>query len=183
MPAHFPIGSTPGTLAILQAMQSIILGEAQVGGVSPFAVLSASDQARYSVSRAVFIGKPKDFADAYLPQCNLWIPPSDESRQVTQLAGYAGRVMAWIEVIGQAFVDMRSDWYAGEQQILAIRDAIWPAVLKHELLGASAPSVIEAQAEEGRGLCYETVAGVEYRCFEWRWLVRQQWSIASGRIS
>ena len=183
MPAHFPIGSTPGTLTILQAMQSIILAEAQVAGSSPFAALSASDATRYGVARAVFIGKPKDFNDGYLPQCNLWIPPADESRQVSEIVGYAGRVMAWIEVIGQAFVDMRSDWYAGEQQILAIRDAIWPVVLKHELLGATVPSVIEAQAEEGRGLCYESVAGVEYRCFEWRWLVRQQWSIAAGRIS
>ncbi len=83
--------------------------------------------------------------------------------------------MSWIEVIGQCFVDMRADWYAGEQQILAIRDALWPVVLKHELLGASVASIAEVQAEEGRGLCYEQVAGVEYRCFEWRWLVRQQW--------
>jgi hypothetical protein len=78
---------------------------------------------------------------------------------------------------------MRADWYAGEQQILAIRDALWPVVLKHELLSASVASIAEAQAEEGRGLCYESVAGVEYRCFEWRWLVRQQWQIAGGRVS
>ena len=183
MPVHGPIGNTPGTLAILQAMQSLPVAEALISGSSPFAALSASDATRYGVSRAVFVGRPKDFNDGYLPQCNLWIPPSDESRQVSQLAGYAGRVMAWIEVIGQAFVDMCQDWYAGEQQILALRDAIWPVVLKHELLGAALPSVIEAQAEEGRGLCYQEVAGTEYRCFEWRWLVRQQWSISGGRTA
>ena len=183
MPIPGPIGNTPGSLGILQAMQSTILAEALIGGVSPFAALSAADQARYGVARSVFIGRPKDFNDGYLPQCNLWIPPSDESRQMSEIVGYVGRVMSWIEVIGQVFVDMRADWYAGEQQILAIRDALWPVVLKHELLSASVASIAEAQAEEGRGLCYESVAGVEYRCFEWRWLVRQQWQIAGGRVS
>lgn len=183
MPIPGPIGNSPNSLGILQAMQGIIVGEVLVGGVSPFAALSAADQARYGVARAVYVGKPKDMNDGYLPQCNLWIPPADESRQMSEIVGYVGRVMTWIEVIGQVFVDMRGDWYAGEQQILAIRDALWPVVLKHELLGASVVSVVEAQAEEGRGLCYQEVASVEYRCFEWRWLVRQQWSLAGGRVS
>ena len=183
MPIPGPIGNTPGSLSILQAMQGTILAEALIGGVSPFAALSAADQARYGVARAVYVGKPKDLNDGYLPQCNLWIPPSDESRQMSEIVGYVGRVMSWIEVIGQVFVDMRADWYAGEQQILAIRDALWPVVLRHELLSTSVASIAEVQAEEGRGLCYESVAGVEYRCFEWRWLVRQQWAIAGGRVS
>ncbi len=73
------LASGPNTLGVLQAMQSIILNEALVAGVSPFAALSAADQARYGVTRAVFIGRPKDFSDAYLPQCALWIPQRDEA--------------------------------------------------------------------------------------------------------
>lgn len=183
MPIVGPIGSTPNSLGILQAAQSLIISEVLIAAASPFAALSTADATRYGVSRAVFVGRPKDFNDGYLPQCNLWIPPSDESRQVSEIVGYNGRVMTWIEIIGQVFVDMRSDWYAGEQKILAIRDALWPVVLKHELLGSSIASIVEAEAEEGRGLCYEQVAGVEYRCFEWRWFVRQQWAIAGGRVS
>lgn len=181
MPIVGPVGNSPNSLAILQAMQSLLIAEVLIAGVSPFAALSAADQARYGVARSVFVGRPKDFADAYLPQCNLWIPPADESRQVSELVGYAGRVMTWIEVIGQVFVDMRADWYLGEQKILQIRDALWPVVFKHELLGGTVASVVEAQAEEGRGICYQDVAGTEYRCFEWRWLVRQQWNVALGR--
>lgn len=181
MPIHGPIGSVPSTLAVLQAMQSIIIAETLIVGVSPFAALSAGDAARYGVARSVFIGKPKDFNDGYLPQCNLWVPPSDESRQQSEMVGYVGRIFSWIEVIGQVFVDMRADWYLGEQKILAIRDALWPVVLKHEALGGTVNSVVESQAEESRGLCYESVASVEYRCFEWRWLVRQHWNTATGR--
>lgn len=77
MPIPGPIGNSPNTLSVLQAMQGIVISEALVGGVSPFAALSASDATRYGVSRAVFVGRPKDFNDGYLPQCNLWIrePP------------------------------------------------------------------------------------------------------------
>ena len=91
------LASGPNTLGVLQAMQSIILAECLVGGVSPFAALSASDQARYGVARAVFIGRPKDFADAYLPQCALWIPQRDEREQPVELVGHVGRVFDEIE--------------------------------------------------------------------------------------
>jgi hypothetical protein len=176
------LGNGPSTLAVLQAMQGIILSECLVGGVSPFAALSTADASRYGVARSVFVGRPKDFKDGYLPQCNLWIPPNDATNQPVELAGYVGRVEDEVEVTLQAFVDLRADWYAGEQQIIAIRDALWPVVLRHLLLGGTVASVTEADAREGRGLCYETVAGQEYRCYELSWLVRQQWTISGGRV-
>jgi hypothetical protein len=174
------LASGPNTLGVLQAMQGILINEALVGGVSPFAALSASDAARYGVSRAVFIGRPKDFSDAYLPQCILWIPERDAPQQPVELMGHVGRVFDDIEVTIQAFTDLRTDWYAAEQRILQIRDALWPVVLKHLLLGGSVATVTESDAFEGRGLCYEEIAGVEYRCYELHWAVRQQWSIAGG---
>ncbi len=184
-----PLPTSPQTLAALQAMQSIILAECLVNSASPFAALSAADATRYGVSKAVLIGKPKDFKDGYLPQCNLWVPPGDEAAQPVELAGYSsssgggagGRAFAEVEAIVNVYVDMRTDWYAGEQSILQIRDALWPALLHHELLGGTVAGVIESWAREGRGLCYEQVAGVDYRCYEALWGFRQQWSLAGGR--
>lgn len=175
-----PLASGPNTLGVLQAMQSIILNETLVGGVSPFAALLAHDATRYGVSRAVFIGRPKDFSDAYLPQCALWIPERDEREQPVELVGHIGRVFDDSEVTVQVFCDLRSDWWAAERQILQIRDAIWPVVLKHLLLGGAVPTVTEADAWEGRGLCYEEIVGVEYRCFELIWAFRQEYVIAGG---
>jgi hypothetical protein len=167
----------PATLAALQAMQTIILSECLVGGVTPFAALSAADASRYGVANAVFVGRPKDFADAYLPQCCIWIP---EGKEMVEL-GYAGRATTEFEAWVHVFVDLRTDWYAGEQQILAIRDALWPAMLRHARLGGTVATVIASEAREGRGLCYEQIAGIEYRCFEARWWARQQWTISGGR--
>lgn len=175
-----PVASGPNTLGVLQAMQTIILNEALVGGVSPFAALSAADQTRYGVARAVFIGRPKDFSDAYLPSCCLWIPERDEREQPVELVGYSGRVFDDIEVTLQCFTDLRADWYAAEQKILQIRDALWPVVLKHVSLGGTVATVSEADAYEGRGLCYEEIAGVEYRCYELIYAVRQQYNITGG---
>jgi len=174
------LASGPNTLGVLQAMQSIILSEALVAGVSPFAALSAADQARYGVTRAVFIGRPKDFSDAYLPQCALWIPQRDEGQQPVELIGHVGRVFDDIEVTIQAFVDMRSDWWVAEQKILQIRDALWPVVLKHVLLGGAVSTVTDADAYEGLGLCYEEIAGIQYRSYQLIWQITQQYSIAGG---
>ncbi len=175
-----PLASGPNTLGVLQAMQRIIINEALVGGVSPFAALNASDATRYGVSRAVFVGRPKDFSDAYLPQCCLWIPENDEPEQPVEIVGYSGRVFDDVEVTIQAFTDLRADWYAAEQKILLIRDALWPVVLKHLMLGGTVATVTDADAYEGRGLCYEEIAGVDYRCYELKWQIRQQWSITGG---
>lgn len=174
--------SAPTTLSVLQALQSIILAEALVGGSSPFAALSASDAARYGVSRAVFIGRPKDFKDAYLPQCCLWIPERDDAQQPVELVGFAGRVSDVIEVTIQAFADMRTDWYAGEQAILNIRDGLWPPLLRHRQLGGTVVSVTEAIPREGRGLCFEQLGGTEYRCYEVVEEVRQQYNLAGGLV-
>ena len=76
---------------------------------------------------------------------------------------------------------MRTDWYVGEQQVLQICDALLSALLHHERLGGTVPTVIASEGRSGRGLCYESVAGVEYRCFEARWWARQQWTISGGR--
>src|SRR5487761_1969339 len=113
-----PLPNGPNTLGVLQAMQSLIVNHALVGGVSPFAALSAADATRYGVARAVFIGRPKDFSDAYLPQCALWIPERDEREQPVELLGMGGRVFDDLEVTVQAFVDQRTDWYVAEQTIL-----------------------------------------------------------------
>jgi hypothetical protein len=178
-PRALPSG--PSTLAALQAMQSIIISECLVGGSSPFAALSSADATRYGVSVAVFVGKPKDFKDGYLPQCTIWVPPADEQEQDVELASYQGRTIDEVEAIVTAYVDMRTDWWAGEQKILQIRDALWPAVLHHERLGGSVAGVMEAWAREGRGLCYEEVAGTEYRCYELFWGFRQEWNLSGGR--
>lgn len=172
----------PDTLSALRAMQSLILSECLVAGISPFAALSPADATRYGVTRAVFIGRPKDFADAYLPQCCIWLPP-DTNAETVALAGYTGRAMATFDARVLLLVDQRADWYAAEQQILTLRDALWPLLLRHAQLGGTVPSVIESEAFVGRGLCYEQVAGVQYRCFEAIWRVRQQWSISGGRIA
>jgi hypothetical protein len=68
----------PATFAALQAMQSIVLAECLVGGVTPFAALSSADAARFGVANAVFIGRPKDFKDAYLPQGCIWMSMNNE---------------------------------------------------------------------------------------------------------
>lgn len=180
-----PLPTGPQTLAALQAMQSILIAEALVSGASPFAALSSADATRYGVARAVFIGKPKDFKDGYLPQCSIWVPPADEQDQGVELIGYGsgqgGRVMGDVEAIVTAYVDLRTDWWAGEQQILQLRDALWPAVLHHEKLGGNVAGIVEAWAREGRGVCYEQVAGVEYRAYELFWGFRQQWNLSGGR--
>ncbi|HEX6819281.1 MAG TPA: hypothetical protein VF120_12965 [Ktedonobacterales bacterium] len=173
-----PLATQPNTLSALQAMQSLILNECLVSGASPFAALSTADAARYGVSRAVFIGQPKDFNAAYTPQCAIVLPP--ESELVT-LAGYAGRATAEVEALVRVYVDPRPDWYAAEQQALAIRDALWPVLLRHADLGGTVASVIASEGRPGRGLCYEQVAGNVYRCYEARWWMRQQWTVAGGR--
>lgn len=173
--------SQPATLGALQAMQAIILSECLVGGVTPFAALSVADATRFGVANAAFVGKPKDFRDEYLPQCCLWIPPEQPSQAAT-LEGYTGRASAEFEALVQVYVDMRTDWYLGEQQALTIRDALWPVLLRHERLAARAATVIASEGRVGRGLFYEQVAGVEYRCFEARWWARQQWLISGGRV-
>jgi hypothetical protein len=72
------------------------------------------------------------------------------------LAGYGGRASSVLEVRVQVFVDLRSDWYAGEQQILAIRDALWPVLLRHERLGGSPASVLACEARRGWGAASAT---------------------------
>lgn len=171
-----PLG--PQTFAALQAMQSLILDECLVGGVSPFAALSAADAARYGVARAVFTGRPKDFSGAYVPQCALWLPPDAET---VALAAYAGRGYAEMDVRALVFTDLRAGWLAAEEQTLAIRDALLPVMQRHERLGGGVASVVTSEARAGRGLCYEQIAGMEYRCYEAIWWVRQQWAISGGR--
>jgi hypothetical protein len=82
------------------------------------------------------------------------------------LESAGGRASAELEALVQVYVDMRADWYAGEQSILAIRDALLPILMRHARLGGSVPTVIESETAAGRGLDYEQIAGVEYRFFE-----------------
>ncbi len=168
-------------------MQAIILAECLVGVASPFAALSSpfaalssADAARYGVASAIFIGTPKDFNPAYLPQCIIAIPPGAES---VALAGYAGRITAEFEATVTVLVDLRADWYAPEQHILAIRDALWPAMLHHGRLGGSVTTVIESEARPGSGPGYRQIAGGDYRSYEARWWVRQHSTLGGGRIA
>ena len=187
-PQGVALPAQPDTLGALEAMRTIILSECLVGGVTPFAALSAADAARYGVSYAAFIGRPKDFNDAYLPQLNLWIPAEPagvaqaSAAETVALVGGVGRANAAFEAIVQVIVDMRADWYAGERQALAIRDALWSALLRHERLAGLAQTVTASEARPGRGLIYEQIAGVEYRVFEARWWAQQEWLIAGGRV-
>lgn len=173
--------SQPDTFGALQAMQSLILNECLVAGVSPFAALSAADATRYGIARAVFIGRSKDFSDAYLPQCCIWLP-SDTNAETVEMSGYAGRALSTFAAHILLLVDQRTDWYAAEQQILTLRDVLWPVLLRHAQLGGAVASVIASEAFVGRGLCYEQIAGVQYRCFEAIWRVRQQWQVSGGLI-
>jgi hypothetical protein len=177
-----PLPGQANTLGALQAMQTLILNEVLVAAVSPFAALSAADQTRYGVARAVFIGKPKDWKDAYLPACTLWVPPGDPTQQPVEMIGYSGRVFDDVEVQVTCWVDLRTDWCAGEQSILQIRDALWPTLAKHERLGGTVAGVTQSEGREGRGLSYESVAGVEYRIYEALWSFRQQYVVAGGRL-
>src|SRR5579862_2775506 len=101
-PTGVALPNAPATLGALQAMQSIILNECLVGGVTPFAALSTTDASRYGVPNAVFIGQPKDFADTYLPQCCLWVMAGSE---VVEPVGVNGRAHATLAVCVQVFVD------------------------------------------------------------------------------
>ncbi|HEU5349824.1 MAG TPA: hypothetical protein VFU63_14535 [Ktedonobacterales bacterium] len=174
--------SQPDTFGALRAMQSLILNECLVAGVAPFAPLAAADAARYGVARAVFVGRPKDFSDAYLPQCCIWLPSATEI-ETAELVGYSGLAQTTFAARILLLVDQRTDWYAAEQQILTLRDALWPVLLRHERLGGTVPSVSASDAFVERGLCYEQVAGVQYRCFEAIWRVRQQWQLSGGRVA
>ncbi|HEX8997109.1 MAG TPA: hypothetical protein VF812_13860 [Ktedonobacterales bacterium] len=185
-PTGVALPAQPDTLGALEAMRSILLSECLVGGVTPFAALSAADATRYGVSYAAFIGRPKDFNSAYLPQLNLWIPPEPEGApalaNTIALAGAVGRANAEFEAIVQVIVDMRGDWYAGERQALAIYDALWSALLRHERLAGLAPTVTASEARPGRGLRYEQIAGMDYRVIEARWWARQEWLISGGLV-
>ncbi|HET9110273.1 MAG TPA: hypothetical protein VFN78_05565 [Ktedonobacterales bacterium] len=186
-PQGVALPAQPDTLGALEAMRTIIVNECLVGGATPFAALLATDAARYGVSVAAFIGRPKDVNDAYLPQLNVWIPPEPDGmaqRPANEMAlsGLVGRANAEFEAIVQVMIDMRADWYAGEKQALAIRDALWSAMLRHERLGGLAPTVTASEARPGRGLAYEQLAGVEYRIVEARWWARQEWLIAGGLV-
>lgn len=165
-PTGTPLPAAPDTLGALRAMQSIIVGECLVGGVSPFAALSPADVTRYGVACAVFIGEPKDFNDAYVPQCCLWLPQPSE---IVLLDSFVGRATAEVVAEVEVYVDLRTDWYAAEQRILAIRDALWPVLLRHERLGSAVPTVVASAGQEGHGLGYAQVAGAEYRTFAARW--------------
>jgi hypothetical protein len=178
-----PFPTAPATLPALQAMQSILIAEVLNGASSYFATLSASDQSRYGVTQAVFIGQPKDFADAYLPQCHIFVPEGDQGNEPREMVNYQnGRIVEDVEAIVRVFVDMRTDWWAGEQTVVGIRDSLWPAMLRHQRLGGTVAGVIESWAREGRGLCRESVAGTEYRCYEAIWGFRQQWQVAGGKV-
>lgn len=127
----------PATLATLQALQSLII--AHTG--TTFAALSAADQARYGVARAVYVGAPKDFKD-YLPQLHL-VPTAD----AVVLAGAMGRVEDTIAVDCRVVVEF-NDWWAAEQSVLAIRDTLLALLLARLRAGGTAGLALVASGSE-----------------------------------
>jgi hypothetical protein len=176
------VPGAPNTLGVLRALQTLLVGNVLVGGVSPFASLSSADATRYGVSHAIYIGAPKDFKDGYLPQCQIVV----EEESVT-LSGAQGRAADALHVRITAIADF-TDWWAGEQSILGLRDAIWPVVLAHVRGGASAGTCFVAldasddslTASDGFGML--EVAGVWYRTWTCHVIARQVWAPAGGLV-
>jgi hypothetical protein len=170
------VPSAPGTLTMLRALQTVILNNALIGGVSPFAALNSADASRFGVARAVFVGAPQDFHDGYLPQCHIIA----ENESVT-LDGAQGR--AQDELLARILVVADfSDWWAAEQSIVNLRDAIWPVVLAHTRGGAGAGTGFVALdpadplPDRRGGFDLMEVAGVWYRIWSCHVLARQVWS-------
>ena len=166
--------TTPATLAVLQALQSEILANS----ATTFAALSTADAARYGVARAVFVGVPKEFKDALMPQCHI-IPIA----QHLAVAGVHGRITDVITLRLRVVVDY-SDWWAAEQQVLAIRDLLVPVVLTHLRAGATAGGALVALASlpghEVGAFATLTVATVTYRTWELPLTLTQSYVPASG---
>jgi hypothetical protein len=177
------VPTAPNTLGTLRALQSLLLGNALVSGVSPFAALTSPDATRYGVTRAIYIGAPKDFKDGYLPQCHLVA----EDDTVT-LAGMQARATDALLVRVTAIADF-TDWWSGEQTILSLRDAIWPVLLAHVRGGASAgtgfvaldlPEATPTGTGDGFGML--EVAGVWYRTWTSHIIARQVWAPSGGLV-
>ncbi len=170
------VPAAPGTLNVLRALQSLILNDVLIGGVSPFTALGSANATRFGVARAVFVGAPKDFHDSYLPQCHLIA----ETESV-QLEGLLGRAQDALVIRIMAVVDF-SDWWAAEQSILNLRDAIWPVVLAHVRGGASAGTgfvaldLADPTPDRQAGFDLMEVAGVWYRIWSCHVRARQVWS-------
>jgi hypothetical protein len=176
------IPNAPNTLGVLRALQTLLLNNALIGGTSPFASLGSADATRYGVTRAIYIGAPKDFKDGYLPQCQL-VAEGD----AVQVIGAQGRVADALLVRIMAVADF-TDWWAGEQSILALRDAIWPVLVAHVRGGASAGTgfvaleLPDAQPQGSDGFEMLEVAGVWYRTWTCHVLARQVWAPAGGLV-
>jgi hypothetical protein len=176
------VPGAPNTLGVLRVVQTLIVNDVLLSGVSPFAALSSADAARYGVARAVYVGAPKDFKDAYLPQCQIVA----EEEAVT-LLGAQGRAEDALTVRVTAIVDF-TDWWAAEQNILALRDALWPVLLTHLRGGAGAGTSFVAldpatgAAEHRDGFATEEIAGVWYRTWTARIIARQVWAAAGGLV-
>jgi hypothetical protein len=168
--------TTGNTLGMLQAVQTLIL--ANTG--STFAALSASDAARYGVTRAVFVGAPKDYKDLYLPQCHI-VAMTDG----IIVAGGAARVEDVVRARVRAVVDF-SDWWAAEQSILSIRDTLVLLLGTHVRAGATAGGAIIGLAldEKDQPGVFETVqvAGVWYRQWSGMIQIEQVYSPSGGFV-
>ena len=116
----------PATLAMFRNLQNLIVTNM---GTS-FAALSAADAARYGVNRAVFIGVPKILRDRDLPQCQL-----EPVNGRTMRIGQCGRLRDTVAARARVLVDF-TDWWAAEQQILALRDNLLGLLTSHALAGA-----------------------------------------------
>ncbi len=164
----------PGTLAVLQSLQALIL--ANTGTI--FAALSSADATRYGVARAVYIGTPKDMKDVYVPACQL-IPEAE----TIVIAGAQARVEDTLTVQLRVLVDF-TDWWAAEQSILSIRDTLLPVLVTHLRSGAAAGGALVALSPEHtpeRGT-FDTVkiADVWYRAWSISLSLLQSYVPASG---
>ena len=176
------VPTTPATLSLLRAMQTLILTNVLIGGTSPFAALSSADATRYGATNAIYIGEPKDFRDGYLPQCHLVA-----EEEAVMLVGAQGRASDELQIRLTVVVDF-TDWWAAEQSILALRDTIWPVLMAHLRGGAGtgtsfvALDLAEATLQHQNGFATMQVAGVWYRTWTCHLLARQVWAASGGLV-
>lgn len=186
--------------AMYQAVQYLIFTECLVGGVSPFTALSAaantanpggvSDLVRYgtnpngTVTTAVIIGVPKDMTNRYATQC--WVVPP-VSENVYRVA-FGGKSWDYQDVVVQCRT-LRSgagaDWYAAQQTLINIRDALYAVMLKHaELPGAANVQASKPEVWSGAPAYTPVVeAGLEWDTWTFKWRLKQEYTIVGGIIA
>jgi hypothetical protein len=177
---------TPTTFADLAAWQLTVQNEVQIGGSSPFPLMTANDAALYGATLtfgtdvAIFIGVPKDLKTLYPYQC--WLTPLSENVYRKTLGGY---VFDEIEVAIVVAGNWTTNAYAVQKQIYAIRDVFETVIAKH----AEQPNAAEvvgakwgASGSSGsHGFYMLEEIGYGWYCWRTTRWMRRQW-IVQGNV-